>query len=51
MPVVFVRVSDPVAQGFVADLRQPGGNITGFMHSNGASAANGWSYLNGSCPA
>jgi putative ABC transport system substrate-binding protein len=30
MPVVFVRVSDPVAQGFVADLRQPGGNITGF---------------------
>jgi putative ABC transport system substrate-binding protein len=30
LPVVFVRVSDPVAQGFVADLRQPGGNITGF---------------------
>ena len=30
VPVVFVRVSDPVAQGFVADLRQPGGNITGF---------------------
>ena len=31
VPVVFVRVSDPVAQGFVANLRQPGGNITGFM--------------------
>ena len=30
VPVVFVRVSDPVAQGFVANLRQPGGNITGF---------------------
>src|SRR6516162_5196245 len=30
VPVVFVRVSDPVAQGFVADLRRPGGNITGF---------------------
>jgi putative tryptophan/tyrosine transport system substrate-binding protein len=30
VPVVFVRVSDPVAQGFVADLRQPGGNVTGF---------------------
>jgi putative ABC transport system substrate-binding protein len=31
VPVVFVRVSDPVAQGFVTNLRQPGGNITGFM--------------------
>ena len=30
MPVVFVSVSDPVAQGFVASVRQPGGNITGF---------------------
>ena len=30
VPVVFVRVSDPVVQGFVADLRRPGGNITGF---------------------
>jgi putative ABC transport system substrate-binding protein len=28
--VVFVSVSDPVAQGFVASVRQPGGNITGF---------------------
>jgi putative tryptophan/tyrosine transport system substrate-binding protein len=30
VPVVFVRVSDPVVQGFVADLRRPGGNLTGF---------------------
>jgi ABC-type uncharacterized transport system substrate-binding protein len=30
VPVVFVGVSDPVAQGFVASMRQPGGNITGF---------------------
>jgi ABC-type uncharacterized transport system substrate-binding protein len=30
VPVVFVSVSDPVAQGFVASVRQPGGNITGF---------------------
>ena len=30
VPVVFVQVSDPVAQGFVASLTQPGGNITGF---------------------
>jgi putative tryptophan/tyrosine transport system substrate-binding protein len=30
VPVVFVSVSDPVAHGFVASVRQPGGNITGF---------------------
>lgn len=30
IPVVFVVVNDPVAQGFVASMSQPGGNITGF---------------------
>ena len=30
IPIVFLQVSDPVAQGFVANLAQPGGNITGF---------------------
>jgi putative ABC transport system substrate-binding protein len=30
VPVVFFAVSDPVAQGFVASLTQPGGNLTGF---------------------
>jgi putative tryptophan/tyrosine transport system substrate-binding protein len=30
VPVVFVSVADPVAQGFVASVRQPGGNLTGF---------------------
>jgi putative ABC transport system substrate-binding protein len=30
VPVVFVQVADPVAQGFVANVRQPGGNLTGF---------------------
>jgi putative tryptophan/tyrosine transport system substrate-binding protein len=30
VPVVFLRVSDPVAQGFVASLSKPGGNLTGF---------------------
>jgi putative tryptophan/tyrosine transport system substrate-binding protein len=30
VPVVFVSVSDPVAQGFIASVRRPGGNITGF---------------------
>jgi putative tryptophan/tyrosine transport system substrate-binding protein len=30
VPVVFLRVSDPVAQGFVGSVTQPGGNVTGF---------------------
>jgi putative tryptophan/tyrosine transport system substrate-binding protein len=30
IPVVFVAVSDPVAQGFVANVTHPGGNLTGF---------------------
>jgi hypothetical protein len=30
IPIVFVQVSDPVAQGFVSSLARPGGNITGF---------------------
>jgi ABC-type uncharacterized transport system substrate-binding protein len=30
VPVVFVQISDPVEQGFVASLTRPGANITGF---------------------
>jgi putative tryptophan/tyrosine transport system substrate-binding protein len=30
IPIVFVQVADPLGQGFVSDMRQPGGNITGF---------------------
>ena len=30
IPIVFLLVSDPVAQGFVSNLAHPGGNITGF---------------------
>jgi putative tryptophan/tyrosine transport system substrate-binding protein len=30
VPIVFIRVSDPVEQGFVASLTKPGGNLTGF---------------------
>jgi putative tryptophan/tyrosine transport system substrate-binding protein len=32
IPIVFTSVSDPVAQGFVASLAHPGGNITGFSN-------------------
>jgi putative ABC transport system substrate-binding protein len=30
IPIVFVQVSDPIAQGFVTSLAHPDGNITGF---------------------
>ena len=30
VPIVFVAIADPVAQGFVQSLAHPGGNITGF---------------------
>jgi putative ABC transport system substrate-binding protein len=30
VPIVFVLVSDPVEQGFVASIAKPGGNLTGF---------------------
>ena len=30
IPIVFLTVTDPLGQGLVASLSQPGGNITGF---------------------
>jgi putative tryptophan/tyrosine transport system substrate-binding protein len=32
MPTVFVAVTEPIAQGFVASLAHPGGNTTGFAN-------------------
>ena len=30
IPIVFVGVTDPMTQGFVANMAHPGGNVTGF---------------------
>ena len=32
LPVVFTQVGEPVSAGFVKNMRQPGGNLTGFSH-------------------
>jgi putative tryptophan/tyrosine transport system substrate-binding protein len=44
IPIVFVSVSDPVGDGFVASLPRPGGNITGFINFE-ASLAGKWLQL------
>jgi putative tryptophan/tyrosine transport system substrate-binding protein len=41
IPIVFTSVSDPVGSGFVATLRKPGGNITGFINME-ASLSGKW---------
>ena len=39
IPIVFVTVTDPVGDGFVAGLARPGGNMTGFLTSESAITA------------
>jgi putative tryptophan/tyrosine transport system substrate-binding protein len=40
IPIVFVVVSDPVGDGFVASLPRPGVNITGFISQEAARLDN-----------
>lgn len=42
IPIVFVAVADPVAQGLVAGLPRPGGNITGFATTIDPAMAGKW---------
>jgi putative ABC transport system substrate-binding protein len=32
IPIVFTQVSDPVGQGIIENMAQPGGNVTGFTN-------------------
>jgi putative ABC transport system substrate-binding protein len=36
VPIVFAIVADPVGSGFVANFREPGGNVTGFVVTEGS---------------
>lgn len=38
IPIIFVQVVDPVAQGFAASLSRPGGNATGTANFEGSMA-------------
>lgn len=41
IPIVFVGVSDPIGEGFVASLPHPSGNLTGFINFE-SSLASKW---------
>ena len=41
IPIVFVSISDPIGEGFVASFAHPGGNVTGFTNFE-SSMTGGW---------
>jgi len=51
IPVVFVGVNEPVAQGFVASMARPGGNITGFTQVDFAIVGKSVDMLKAMAPA
>ena len=50
IPIVFVAVSEPVAQGFVTSLAHPTGNMTGFTHLEPTFGAKWLELLKGIAP-
>ena len=44
IPIVGVSMGDPVREGLIASLAQPGGNITGVSSAPVRWLGNGWSY-------
>src|SRR5438552_14271572 len=36
VPIVFAMIADPVGSGFVTSFAQPGGNVTGFVVTEGS---------------
>jgi len=51
IPIVFAGVSDPVGQGFVANLAHPGGNLTGFTAFDSAMGSKWLELLKQTVPA
>jgi putative ABC transport system substrate-binding protein len=51
VPIVFVSVTDPVAQGFVDSLAHPGGNITGFTNFDPSTGGRWLALLKEAAPA
>jgi len=50
IPIVFVSVADPLTQGFVSNMRQPGGNLTGFSLTEFSLGGKWLSLLKGVAP-
>lgn len=42
LPVVFAPITDPVGEGILANIRQPGGNLTGIQTINSTPKALEW---------
>jgi putative ABC transport system substrate-binding protein len=50
IPIVFINVSDPVRDGFVASLARPGGNITGVSSTEPAMTGKWYELLKAIAP-